>query len=279
MATARYGRAEAMPPGVQAKGPHHNAVHVQARGPHHNGGATLGLDTPVQFLTGVGPARAQAFGALGVQTVGDLIEHFPFRYELTPKSVPIGALRLGEKATIIGAITGVRSGGPGRAVVAHVVDATGRIRVRWFNAPYMEQRLGRGQTVRVSGTVEMYRDEAQFVNPRLEFIDPDRDPFEHDMDAFEPVYPAGAGLTSRQIAALIRRALAQVGDALPEFLPDTVRRARQLPPRATAIQRYHRPTQADDVQIARRRLAYDEFLILQLAVQLRRQFRKQHASA
>ncbi len=232
----------------------------------------LDLATPVQFVRGVGPARAAELATLGVRTVGELIEHFPFRYQLAPKSQPIGTLTLGETATIVGDVTDVRLGGsPGhRTVTARVEDATGRARVIWFNAAYLADRIRVGQAIRLTGTVDVGRQYAQFKNPRFVLFHENEDPLEHDADRFEPVYPATGRLPSRQIARIIRTALAEVAGLIRESVPEPLRSLRALPPRRTAVERYHHPTRQEDVDVARRRLAYDELLLMQLAVQLQR---------
>jgi len=232
----------------------------------------LDLATPVQYVRGVGPARAAELATLGVRTVGELVEHFPFRYELAPKSQPIGTLTLGETATIVGDITDVRlRGSPGhRTVTARVEDATGRARVVWFNAAYLADRIRVGQSIRLTGKVDVGQQYAQFKNPRFTLFDGNEDPLENDADRFEPVYPATGKLPSRQIARIIRTALAEVAGLIQEPLPEPLRARRTLPPRRTAVERYHHPTRSEDVDVARRRLAYDEFLLMQLAVQLRR---------
>ena len=234
----------------------------------------VNLDTPVQFVRGVGPVRSALFEKLGVRTVGDLIEHLPFRYDLAPQSVPIGHLQLGETATIIGGIGRVRrSHGRRRASVsATVEDGTGKCRVRWFNIPYLADKLAPGATIRLTGRVGQHGDLAEFVNPRFQLIDDASDPLEGDIDEFLPVYKACAGLPSRQIAAIVRRVLPEVIDQVPEFLPGWLRERRNLAPRGTALHRYHHPTCEADVPIARRRLAFDELLLPLLAVQLRRRF-------
>jgi len=114
------------------------------------------LDTEVQFVPGVGPVRAREFRKLGVGTVGDLIRHFPFRHELRPKSVAIGMVELDETATIVGELRQVRTKGPQsrQSVTAEVVDATGRCRVRWFNSPFLIDKLHNGQVVRLTGKIE-----------------------------------------------------------------------------------------------------------------------------
>lgn len=235
--------------------------------------ATVSLDDSVQFVRGVGPARANEFEKLGVRTVRELIEHFPFRHELKPRSVPIGDLTLGVVATVVGELRNVRSQGSfGRSsVTAKLVDGTGTVRVRWFHSAYLAERLHHGSIVRLTGQVDVYRDEASLTNPEWTLVEDDDDPFERDVDRYEPIYPATAVLPSRQIARIIDGVLDPAIEALTDFLPEAVRVRRGLPPLRTAILRYHRPTTPDDVPVARRRLAYDELLLCQLGVQISRE--------
>ena len=119
-------------------------------GPQFPGDAVatcVALDTEVRFVRGVGPVRAKEFAGLGVRTVGDLIEYFPFRHEPRPKSQPIGSLELGRVATVVGELQRVRTKGSftRQVVSGEVVDGTGRARVRWFNSPFLVDKLHRGQ--------------------------------------------------------------------------------------------------------------------------------------
>ncbi|MEK7730657.1 MAG: ATP-dependent DNA helicase RecG, partial [Planctomycetota bacterium] len=248
---------------------------------------SVSLDTDVQFVRGVGSFRAQQFAQLGVRTVGDLLEHFPFRHALHPRSQAIGDLEYGVVATVVGELRSVRTSGPldRQTVSADIVDGTGRCRVRWFNSSYLRDRLVSGQVVRITGKVELRGDLASFTNPELTPID-ENDPdllcavtsrtrtqgswCWRDHDRHEPVYPATAKLPSRQIHRILNEILERGTDAVCDFVPEAIRTRRKLPPRRTAILRYHRPTTLDDVPVARRRLAYDEFLLCQLGFQLSR---------
>ncbi len=235
-------------------------------------GNRIALETDVRFVPGVGPARAREFAGLGVHTVGDLIQHFPFRHALKPKSLPIGSLELGKVATVVGELRRVRTRGSfvRQSVVAQVVDGTGECAVRWFNSSYLIDTLHHGQVVRLSGQVDVYRDRASFTNPQLTIIEDDEDPLADDRDRHDPVYPATGRLPSKQIARIINTVLEDAAEQVVDFVPEAIRRQRGLPPRRAAILRYHRPTSLDDVPIARRRLAYDELLLCQLAVQVSR---------
>ncbi|HUU84127.1 MAG TPA: ATP-dependent DNA helicase RecG [Phycisphaerae bacterium] len=231
------------------------------------------LDTPVQYVKGVGPVRASQLAQLGINTVADLIEHYPFRYEVRPPSQPIGTLALDEVATVVGQVSSVRTRGRfgDTTVTATVEDGTGRCQVRWFHSPYLTDRLEPGQVIRFTGKVGQYRDLAAFANPTLAIVEDGDDPLADDVARFEPVYRATGALGPKQIARLIRSALPRVVDQIAEIVPEDICRRRKLPPRRTAVQRYHQPTQEADIPVARRRLAYDELLLMQLAVQCKRQ--------
>ena len=238
----------------------------------------------MQFVSGVGPYRARLLGELGVQTVGDLIQHFPFRYEDQGPPQRIDTLRLDEPATIIGVVDQVRwQGGFGRQVKstlrATISDGTGRARITWFNAPHMRQRLERGQVVRLYGKIGVENDLAHMANPRIEWLDPKADPASWHFGRLVPVYRATANLTSAQIARIVDHVLDEAVTAIEEPLPAELCRQRGLPPRAEAIRMLHRPTSLEETEPARRRLAYEELLLMQLAISLQRRWSAARARA
>lgn len=241
----------------------------------------MALDGQVQYVRGVGPGRAKALAELGVATVRDLIEHFPFRHELIPKSVAIGELIEGQVATVVGGLRSIRERGHRYRshITATLIDATGQVRVQWFNCPYLLEQLEPGGTVRLTGKVEVYRDLAALTNPITSVLDEAEDPFAADTDRFEPVYHACAGITSRQIGRAVQAALEKCTHELTDFLPQPLRAGRQLALRRTAIVRYHRPVTERDIPVARRRLAYEELLLCQLAVQIARRSVEQAETA
>jgi ATP-dependent DNA helicase RecG len=241
----------------------------------------VALDESIQFVRGVGPKRAADFAAIGVHTVGDLLEYLPFRYELRPKSQPIGSLRLGEPATIIGEMRDVRTRGSFAAqrLTAQVVDGTGRCRVQWFNSAYLVDKLHYGQIVRLTGKVDVRGNLASLTNPQLAIVEDGEDPFADDVDRYEPMYPATADLSSKDIARVVSNVLDRAIASVVDFVPASIRTRRSLPPRGTAILRCHQPTSPEDFPVARRRLAYDELLLCQLAVQRSRLVLKSRSKA
>jgi ATP-dependent DNA helicase RecG len=241
---------------------------------------SVDLDSPIQFLKGVGPARAKVFEKLGILSVGDLLEYYPFRYDLIEAVRPIEALEPDAPATTEGVIASLNANGHGRgfSISGTLEDGTGRCGLRWFNASYLRGKLARGMEVRVHGRVAEYNDHAQFVNPQIEFLHEDQPGQARDRPELVGVYPATKDLSSRRIRDLAIRALTMA--TLPdEFLPADLLRARKWMRREKAIETLHRPGDLDQVQSARSRLAYDELLLMQLAVGLKRQHLVSHKRA
>jgi len=239
------------------------------------------LDKPVQYLRGVGPYRAKLLAALGIYRVGDLIEYFPFRHEEQGRPQTIDSLQQNEPATVIGVVDSVRwRNGFGKSRVnIQISDATGKLRVTWFNASYLRNKLTRGQVLRLFGTVGEYESCGQMNNPRVEWLDPDDDPEKWDYGKILPVYRATQQLPTHQIAKLIERGLLEALADVKETLPPSILDKYHFIPRAEAIKRMHHPHSLSDLSPSRQRLAYEELFMMQLAVTLQRRWKASHTRA
>ncbi len=239
------------------------------------------LDDPVQFLPGVGPKRAEMFAKIGIHTVGDLLEYFPFRHE-RQEFRTIEHLEEGITATVVGRITAVarKFGRRGATIRATLLDNTGRCGLAWFNAPWMADKIEKGSIVRVTGRVGVYGNLAEMANPRITVLDEDAPPVDESMPArLEPVYPATAELPVRVIRKLILGNLDWWLPLVQEPFTEEFRRERRLPDRAWSIATMHRPEDEAAVEKARRRLAYEELLLMQLAVTMARHRRRSGPAA
>ncbi len=214
--------------------------------------------------------RADALARLGVETAGDLARHYPFRYlDLTNTSdlrtVPVGA-----DATVIGRVHEIKVKRPRpRLTITEVaiVDGTGALIGVWFNQPYMEQRFQVGERVAFAGTVTFDFGLKQMKSPFVEKLPEDeRGP---DIARILPVHRATEGLSTNWIRRLVAEALLEVGDQ-PDPLPAELRVRRDLMPLAAALSAIHFPSSMEDAAAARRRLAYEELLAIQLAMATRR---------
>ncbi|MDR7520926.1 MAG: ATP-dependent DNA helicase RecG [Armatimonadota bacterium] len=224
-------------------------------------------DAPVQYLRGVGPARAALLARLGIQTVRDLLLHLPRRHEDRRNPTPLARLIEGaEQAAIvrIERVWTVRTRRGGILVRAGIVDATGAAHAVWFNQPYLAQRLSRGQQVSLYGRVERAGRGLQFVAPEVEPLDPDAEPW--NVGRLVPVYPATEGLPQRTLRGIIREALSAHAGALPDVLPPALRARHRLMGLHEALWAAHFPEDPNASAVARRRLAFEELFVLQLGI-------------
>ncbi len=234
--------------------------------------ATLELDTPVQYVKGVGPRRAEQLAELGIRTVEDLLLYFPRRFDLRRQVQPIGSLRGNEEtASVAGEVLATEENLFSRRpwFSCQLDDGTGWVLVKWFHGGYLRDKIVEGLHIAVNGKVSVYREHPQFINPKWQAI---WEPEATDLSADEllPVYPAGAGLNSAVIGRIAQKVLPQAEGLIPEILPPEHRRRRALMPRPEAVAAMHRPEDREHWESARRRMAYDECLLMQVGIALTR---------
>ncbi|MHC4561810.1 MAG: ATP-dependent DNA helicase RecG [Planctomycetota bacterium] len=234
--------------------------------------AAIDLDTPVQYVKGVGPTRAEQLAQLGIATVSDLLLYFPRRFDLRRQAQPINSLRGDEPAaTIAGEVIGVEDRPYGKTPFFQCVlrDETGWAELKWFHGGYLRDRIRPGMYLAASGKVSVYREAIQLVNPQFQMLwDPTGT--ELDRDELLPVYPAGAKLSSNVIGQIIRRVLPEAGRLIRPWFPPAYLAKRGLMPRPKAVPAMHRPEDREQWGQARRRLAYDECMLMQLGIALMR---------
>src|SRR5688572_22836745 len=164
---------------------------------------TLLLETPVNFLKGVGPMRAEALRRLGVITAGDLLFHIPHRYEDASTVAPISSLETGMNATVIGRVLskGVIPTRRGLRIFQAVLkDASGMIEVAWPGQPYLDRTIHKGDTLLVAGVVRFFH--GRQLQPR-EFINLGDDDEGTEQGRVLSVYPATEGLSFKVIRSII----------------------------------------------------------------------------
>ncbi len=240
------------------------------------------LTTNIAGVPGVAP-DAEEFRRLGLRSVADLVRCLPLRYEHELADQPIAeVLRRASaargddlNAAVSGEVETVRSvRARKRRVEAAVTDATGRLAVTWFNMPWLEERLRPGMAVRLTGRVRRRGPHLQMVNPRLETIDP-LVPLPPRQERLRPIYPASDAVPSARIEAAVQAILDQALPRIEDHLHEAYRAARALPSLADAYRMIHRPVSSDEHAAARRRLALDDLLLLELGVMLKRRHRRQ----
>lgn len=242
-------------------------AHAEQPGP-------LRLSTPLAEVRALRPAWADALARLGVFTVADLVKHLPMRYERLEAEAPIRDLAPGSIVTARGevAATRVRPGGRRPRFEAALLDHTGRLDLVWFNQTYLKDRILPGMRLRVQGQARRFGPHGgwlQIVNPKWEALDEDGEAAEQEA-RIRPVYPASEAMNSAKIEQAVSRVLDAALPQIEDHLSDEFRRAKDLPGLAEAYRMAHRPASEEEAAAAHRRLAYDELLLLQLGVFLRR---------
>ena len=207
-------------------------------------------------------------------TVADLLRHLPTRYERHFAEGAINDLpapgAIGSARGTIVATRWLPSMGRGKSrFEATLQDHADRIKLVWFNGGYLRDRLHAGMFLRVRGKVDYFGGYAQMINPQWEVLRPEEQPPAH-IDRLRPVYPASEDLPSTILEKLVSGVLPVVLSNLPDPLPESLRQAHQMPPLAEAFRMAHQPIREEEALIARRRLAYNELLLLQLGIALKR---------
>lgn len=235
---------------------------------------TTGLHLPIIRLHGVGEERAQELQAIGIETIGDLLEHFPIRYE-DYRVKDIAEIKDGERVTLAGVIysePSVRFFGKkkSRISVRLVIDRV-VVTAVWFNQTFVKKQLTIGKEIVVTGKWD--RNKLQITVSEMTEANSLRAKTRGEL---APVYPLGGELTHTMLRKLIERALKDYGEHIKEILPEELVTRYRLLPRKQAIAAVHFPRDMEDGKQARRRLMFEELFLFQLKMQaLRRIARKQ----
>jgi len=242
-----------------------------APGARQTGGRS-GLETPLQFLKGVGPQRAALLAKKGLATVHDALFFVPLRHEDRTQLTPLRSLVPGQTVTCTGRIAGLSPPPPGRPQVPFTVmlrDETGHVAASWFRAPYLGRLLQRGQRLVLHGKVARFRGVLTLQHPDYEIVESGDDDRLHT-GRLVPVYSSTEGLAQRALRRLMFAIVEEFAAETPETLPEAVRARRRLAPLATALRDAHFPATEEAAGAARRRLAFDDLLFLQLGLAILR---------
>ena len=234
-----------------------------------------GLDSPITRLPGIKKGYAQRMANLGVETIGDMLELYPRRYDDYRSLKTINQLEYGEEVTIIGTVwdTHARETRRGGTIVTSTLsDGTATIQATWFNQPWLVDKLKSGSQIVISGKVDQYLGRLVFQSPEWEPLDKQ---LVHT-GRLVPVYPLTQGVTQKWLRRLMKQTVDYWTQRLPDHLPEASRERLGLPSLDGAMRQIHFPDSWDDLETARRRLAFDEFLLIQLGVlRQRREWRSQ----
>jgi ATP-dependent DNA helicase RecG len=230
------------------------------------------LGAPLTAVAGISARLAETLaGAFGYATVRDLLEHYPRRYLTRGDLTDLAHAKKGAEVTLVGTVRNVAKKRPRRnlsILEVRVVDPSGAWVCTWFNQPWHADKLPVGTLAAFSGKLEWKAGRLGMANPGYEVL---REVDDAETFASEviPVYPATKDVSSGRLRRVIGNALDRFGD-VPDFVPEPLRRRHRLPSRAEALRAIHRPAEPRLAERARDRLVYDELLVLQVGLALRR---------
>jgi ATP-dependent DNA helicase RecG len=229
------------------------------------------LDDPLSSHIRITPPQDKALKRLGIESVEDLLYHFPRAYGDTAEVRPIGELVAGQSAVVFGELKGLKTkkGWKTRVPMAEgrVFDETGAAKVIWFHQAYLAKMLGEGSRVRVEGKVSERNGELAFLNPKIESA-PDLFTQSAGHTLF-PQYPETRGLTSNWLYHAVQR-LQSAFELVLDPIPADILKKYSLPSLKTALHWIHMPKSATDAEIARKRFAFEEIFFIQLEKELSR---------
>jgi ATP-dependent DNA helicase RecG len=220
------------------------------------------LDMPVNYLKGVGPARAEALRRLGIVTARDVLFHIPHRYEDASTITPIASLETGMDGTIIGKVIskGIIPTRKGLRIFQAVLkDDTGMIEASWPGQPFLDRTIEKGDIMLLTGPVRFFH--GRQLQPR-EYIQLGKDEDGVEGGKVLAVYPATEGLSFKVIRGIIDAHLESLLPLLREYLPDDLLGMAGVPPLREAVRMVHRPQTIAEGVRGRARLAFEELLFV-----------------
>jgi len=236
------------------------------------------LKTPVRYIKGVGPKKAESLSALGINTIEDIIYYLPSRYEDRSNFTRIRDLRIGEPQTIRGRITTLgdkitRAGM--RLFQMAITDQSGTVGAVWFRQPYLKNNFKVGDEVILYGKVELY-ERVQIIQPEYEIVKDGSADFIH-IGRIVPIYSVTSELTQKYFRSLTFAAISKFCKSVQERLPTCIMARQHMVDAKFAAHNIHFPANFEALEKAYRRIVFEEFFMLQLALAMRRKDLKSKA--
>ncbi|WP_283435262.1 ATP-dependent DNA helicase RecG [Neorhodopirellula lusitana] len=242
--------------------------------------------TPLQFVPGVGSARAERFRKLGLRKAQDVLFFFPREHQFPPPPTRVDDLHEGKSATFIGKVIDAElvSRTPGKSIFAAIIEnESGVVRIVFFNQPFRAEQLTLDRLVRLSGNPKLAGLRWEFTHPKYEIIDSE-EADDAGTGSIESVYPLTEGVKEYELRRLTKQVSEVLADEIKEVMPAELRKAAakalgrvdlnvgdSLPSIATTLRHIHCPPSAEALTAARTRLIFQELLVMQLALAMRRQ--------
>lgn len=231
------------------------------------------LNTPLSRITGIGPTLAKRLEYLGLFTIEDLINHYPFRYDDFSNVTSSLDAKVGQKITLQGEIWSIKNVYTrSRKIITQAIfnDGTTPITLTWFNSSWLTKQIQTGDRLQVSGKLTKYKNKMSMVAPVWEKIttpeveSPKLREFQHT-GGLIPVYSETFGITSRWIRTKVSQLLPEVEDQIQDPLPQPIKDG--MLDLNQALEQIHFPKSWQEAEQARQRLSFDELFYIQLATQ------------
>ena len=258
-------------PQAQARTTPQNSIRIEAGMSEGHASLTL-LSADITAVPGVGPSVAAKLHSLGIRTVRDLLFYFPRQHRDYSKLVKIANIPFGEVTTTLGLIWEVETVRSSRGLartIATISDETGKLRVTWFNQPYLQKQLqaAKSSYLVVTGVKQRFGNKIEFNVRSYEL------PEQGDLlntGRLVPTYPLTEGLNAKTLRRFTKWVVDRYAVMIPEYLPAQVRSAGKLMPLPEAVSQIHYPDNEQALKAARLRLGFDELFLIQLGMQERR---------
>ncbi len=244
----------------------------------------LFVDTPIEFLKGVGPARAHILKSeLDISTYGDLLEYFPYRYVDRSQTTTIRNINIDEPYVVLrGTIFDLHTVGNGKStrLSAMLRDETGQIELVWFQGlKWIRESLKPDTEYIVMGKPNIFNGHINIAHPDIERADRDN----NSNLKYIPIYSSteklkAKGLHTKGIAKLTEQLLRMAAGRIPETLPQNIIEKYKLPSRANAIEVIHYPTRPHDISLSVQRMKFEELFFLQLDYQYAKHSRQMRSN-
>jgi ATP-dependent DNA helicase RecG len=228
------------------------------------------LENPITAIKGIRKQAVDALARSGVRTVRELLEYFPRTHYDYTDTRSIRRMRVGVPMTLVGTVRDVRNNRTARGTTittATISDDSGTVAVRWFNQPYLQSTLPVNARVAITGEPEVRDGSVSFVPRDYELIE--AEDLTHAA-RFVPVYPLTKGLYQRSLRRLVKRVVDEYASAVVDPLPSELQARLKLPDLPEAISLYHFPPDEDAKEWAQQRLAFDELLLVQLGLLMKK---------
>jgi ATP-dependent DNA helicase RecG len=232
---------------------------------------------PIQHLPGIGKQHTSKLHKLGINTLYDIIHHYPFRYDDFSKIHKIEEAIQGEVITIQGVvwqIKNVRTRTGKFLTNAQISDDSGILDVIWFNQPYLTKNIKPGSPISLSGKIDKEGPRPKLISPTYEILKSSMLQQANDQTTHTgrlvSIYPETEGITSKWLRSIIKTFLPIFKNTTEDYLPLNIIQNQKLMPVGEALQNIHFPKNFDEVKEARKRLAFDELFLTQLLSQIRR---------